>query len=98
MSLLPADKPGRVVHIEGQGQSWCVVAWCRCCEHIVFAALDKPERNSENAREIAKLLKAGFKIGSLPTEQVRNSVWCCDKPRTASASQTGATPNTGGNK
>ncbi len=61
----------------------CLVAWCRGCNRVVFATVDIEERRKENAREIAKMIRAGMRTGELMSSEVRKADWCCEcKART----------------
>lgn len=60
----------------------CYIARCRCgCGAIVFASVDEPEQSKErlkdNAREIAKMIAAGYVIERMPVDEVRKANWKC---------------------
>lgn len=60
----------------------CLVARCKCGAGFVFAAVDLPEHRKSNAKEIAKLIVAGFRIDNATVGEVRKSKLCfCDRKK-----------------
>lgn len=57
----------------------CFVARCKCGNGLVFAAVDTLDRKSENAKEVAQLIRKGYRIDNLPLSEVRKSKFCFAK-------------------
>jgi len=56
----------------------CYIARCKCgCGGLVFASVKVPGREKENAKEVAKLIRAGLTIGEMPVSDVRAAKWLC---------------------
>lgn len=55
----------------------CTIGKCKC-GGIVFAAVDEPKRRQDTAKEIAKLVRRGFAVATIPIEEVRMGKWCMD--------------------
>lgn len=54
----------------------CTIGRCKC-GGIVFAGVDGPEYRKDNAREVAKLIRAGFSIATdQPIDVARGGAWC----------------------
>lgn len=71
----------------------CWVAYATC-GHMIYAAADEPEYAKDNARQVAKLIRDGYRVEKAATSDVRRSNWCpadCvrRKPK-AKASATGS--------
>jgi hypothetical protein len=67
-------------------QTPCYIAKCNC-GGLVFASVDEPnqsaDRRKDNAREVAKMIAAGYVIERMPVEQVRQAEFCkCKNSRT----------------
>ena len=60
-----------------------IVGICRGCERVVFASEDSPERSNRNAREVAKLIRQGYRVENWPDQKVRESKWGCRCSRAA---------------
>lgn len=61
-----------------------LVGICPKCEHVVFAAVisHDPIRLKENAREVDKLIRAGFRIETWDDmDRVRSANWMCECPK-----------------
>jgi hypothetical protein len=67
---------------EDNSKQRCLVAWCECCDRVVFATIDTPGRRKENAREVAKCISAGgLRIGTLTVAEVRKTPFGCVEKR-----------------
>lgn len=55
----------------------CYVSRCPC-GGITFASVDVPERRKDNAKEVAKLIRAGRKIETMTVSEVRKAKFCFD--------------------
>ena len=47
------------------------------CGCIRFAVVDNPEHLKENAKEIARAMRAGLTINRMVTDDVREAKWGC---------------------
>lgn len=52
------------------GETVNVAAWCRGCGGLVFVACDEPDMRKDNARELAKAFRRGFRVGEILTKDV----------------------------
>jgi hypothetical protein len=61
----------------------CFVARCKCGKGLVFAAVDQPDRRKDNAKEVAGLIRAGYRVDNMPLLEVRKSTFCfeCKSPK-----------------
>lgn len=60
--------------------SMSYVAKCRGCDRVVYASVISPddqERRNQQAKDVAGLIKRGFSIEQMTTEQVRQSDFVC---------------------
>ena len=56
----------------------CTIGRCKC-GGIVFAGVEGAEYRKDNAREVAKLVRAGFDIETgRPLDAARKGKWCSD--------------------
>lgn len=53
----------------------CYVSRC-VCGGLTFASVDVPDRRKENAKEVAKLIRAGRKIETMTVSDVRKAKFC----------------------
>jgi len=58
-------------------EEMCFIGKCRGCGAIRFATVDKPEYAAENAKEVARCIKAGLVIRTVTAEEVRSGNWKC---------------------
>jgi hypothetical protein len=59
------------------------VGICPGCRRIVFASVivDDPARRKEDAREVAKLIRAGIRVETWDDmDKVRQAAWMCECP------------------
>ena len=61
-----------------EAESNCIVEIAPCCNRVVFACVDSEDRRKENAHEVAKLIRAGYRIETWPTPKVRAADWMCE--------------------
>jgi hypothetical protein len=47
------------------------------CGALVFAMVDDPRFSKDTAKEVAKLIKAGYTVERTTTADVRAAVWGC---------------------
>lgn len=60
----------------------CFVARCKCGSGFVFAAVDLPEHRKSNAKEVAKLIRDGYRIDNVSVGEVRKSKLCfCEQKK-----------------
>ena len=56
-----------------------IVAIKPCCNHLVFAAVNKPDIiDRAMKKDMAELVLSGCKIEHLPLAMVRTAAWGCD--------------------
>lgn len=54
----------------------CTIGRCKC-GGIVFAGVEGAEHRKANAREVAKLVRAGFNVETgRPLDTARSGSWC----------------------
>ena len=54
----------------------CILGRCRC-GGIIFASVETPEHRKDNAKEVAKLIRAGFAVATAqPLDDARKGKWC----------------------
>lgn len=58
----------------------CFVAKCTC-GGLIFASVDEPtpQRRKDNAKEVAALIRKGYRIENMPVSQVRMHKFCFAK-------------------
>ena len=62
--------------MEDNDKTPCYIARCKCgCGALVFASVNLPKRAKENAKECAKMIRAGYTIESMPVDGVRAAHW-----------------------
>ncbi len=69
----------------------CFVSRCKCGAGLCFAAVDDPKHRKNNANEVAKMIRRGYRVDNMPLSEVRNSKFCfCEakKPKTKKPSPT----------
>jgi hypothetical protein len=49
--------------------------------------VDTPEHRKDIAKETGKLIRAGFRVDTMPTEAVRSAKWFCDCAKNAKESK-----------
>jgi hypothetical protein len=57
----------------------CFIARCLKCNGLVFASVDTPDHRAENAKEVAKLIRKGYRVDNMPVSEVRKSKFCFAK-------------------
>lgn len=57
----------------------CFIARCHKCSGLVFASVDTPDHRGDNAKEVAKLIRKGYRIDNMPVSEVRKSKFCFAK-------------------
>jgi len=56
----------------------CIIARCPDCNHVVFAAVNKPEViDHEMLKDIGALIMSGKKMEHMDVELVRKEKWGC---------------------
>ena len=55
---------------EELGETANLAAWCKGCRGLMFVAADLPEMAKDNAKEISKAIKRGYRIGTVLTKEV----------------------------
>ena len=61
-------------------ETMCYVAQCKCgCGALIFASVDAPGREKDNAKKVASLIRDGFKVERMTVESVRSSKFMCHK-------------------
>lgn len=54
----------------------CILGRC-CCGGIIFASVETPEHRTDNAKEVAKLIRGGFSVATAqPLDAARKGTWC----------------------
>lgn len=64
--------------------TYSYVARCRGCGRLVYASVisdDDKERRREQAKDVAGLIRNGFDIERMTTEEVRKSDFVCNCPK-----------------
>lgn len=54
----------------------CLVAYCAECGLIVACSVQVPEHAKDTAKEVARWVKAGLTVTTLPVADVRTGKWC----------------------
>ncbi len=64
----------------------CYIARCKCgCGGLIFASVQSQqmskERGNDTAKEVSKLIRAGYSIERMTVGDVRAATWLCKKDR-----------------
>jgi hypothetical protein len=59
----------------------CIVARCKCGSGFCYMAVDQPEYRNGIAKEVAKLIRDGYRIENITVGEARKSKLCwCESP------------------
>ncbi len=54
----------------------CFVAHCKCGKGLCFASVDLPSRRKDNAKDVAELIRDGYRIENMPLAETRKTAFC----------------------